>query len=486
MLTSIIDTSNKRPRAFIKVSLGAGPRSTGSGPIRIALIGNRLAATSAANDETPIPVSTEDDAITNSGSGSEVHRMYRALTKAFRNASVDIVNILPVGTAATYAIAITGTATSSGTYRVQVGSDDPVDISIPTGSTATAAGNLVAAALNAISHAAYTAANVTGTVTLTAKCAGLRGNLLRIRMSVPTAVAGLTLPTSTGAYFTSGATDDNNSLALAGMSSVRYHLVVCPWVDTANIDRVESHMNAQAEATIGRRGRFICANVDTLGNATTFAQGRNSERGQCVWHYLAPACPSEVAAAVAGEVAEGLSTDRATNFDGKLVAGISSQWLRADQPEGTEIVAALNVGLTPLDCNGNDASISRSITMRSLDALSNPDYRVLDTHYVDVADFIADTLQDGWPDRFPNFKLGVDIEGEVPPPGVATANTTRDWCVEVLGKFDNNLIENFDTETVPNMVFERSTAAKGRVDAVIPIDVIELFHQFAADVRQVG
>ena len=105
---------------------------------------------------------------------------------------------------------------------------------------------------------------------------------------------------------------------------------------------------------------------------------------------------------------------------------------------------------------------------------------------MDVADFIADTLQDGWPDRFPNFKLGVDIEGEVPPPGVATANTTRDWCVEVLGKFDNNLIENFDTETVPNMVFERSTAAKGRVDAVIPIDVIELFHQFAADVRQVG
>jgi hypothetical protein len=39
---------------------------------------------------------------------------------------------------------------------------------------------------------------------------------------------------------------------------------------------------------------------------------------------------------------------------------------------------------------------------------------------------------------------------------------------------------------VAGSTFERNEVANGRVDAVIPIDVIELFHQFAADVRQVG
>ncbi len=99
---------------------------------------------------------------------------------------------------------------------------------------------------------------------------------------------------------------------------------------------------------------------------------------------------------------------------------------------------------------------------------------------------VADTLEENWAAAFPGFKLGVDIEGEVPPPGVATANTTRAWALGLLAPFENDLLENFSSVTVAGSLFERNETAKGRIDAVIPIDVIELFHQFAADVRQQG
>ena len=317
----------------------------------------------------------------------------------------------------------------------------------------------------------------------------MRGNHIRFRCFVKdTTPTGLTVPFNQGTYLSSGATDDNNTLALAAVASQRYHLIACPWdsSDPTNIGRVVAFMGSQADPLTGRRGRMVCGTQASLGTATTFAQGLNAERAQVLWHFNAQNTPAELAASAVGEMAEGLSTDRATNFDGRVLGGIAPQWSKADQPEGTEIVAALNVGLTPVGVEGNNATIIRSITSRSRDALSNPDYRVLDTHYVDVSDYIADILQDGFPDRFSGFKLGTDIAGEMPPPGVATAGTVKSWAIEVIGKQNNILLENFDTNTVPNMVFERNETAKGRVDAVIPIDIIELFHQFAADVRQVN
>lgn len=489
-LTSIIDLSNKRPRAFIRVSLGVGPRSTGAGPIRVLLLGNRSSTAAATYDDQPLDVVTEADVSSVAGSGSELHRMYRAITKAFRNVAVTIVPVTPAGTAATATFTVTGVgASSAGTFRLQIGSDDPIEVAIPIGASDTTAASAIAAAINAVTHSAVTAGSVAGAVTMTVKSVGLRGNTLRYRCSVPTVPSGITLPTTTGTFFTSGATDDNVTLALTASASSRYHLTVCPSDDAnpANVTRVANHVDDQAGPLNGRRGRFVCASIGTLGAATTFAQTLNRERGQCVWAYNASSQPSELAATAAGEIAEGLSTDRATNFDGRVLPGVSPQWLTSERATGTQIVAALNVGLTPIEAVGTTMTIARSITMKSLDPVSNPDYRVLDTHYVDVADFIGDVLQDGWPDRFTGFKLGVDIAGEVPPPGVATAGTTKLWAIEVLGVYDNKLIENFDSETVPNMVFERNeSGAKGRVDAVIPVDIIELFHQFAADVRQVN
>ena len=85
-------------------------------------------------------------------------------------------------------------------------------------------------------------------------------------------------------------------------------------------------------------------------------------------------------------------------------------------------------------------------------------------------------------------KVGVliDIEGEAPPPGTASANTIKLWVLDLLSQYDNRLIENYNSTTKDGIQVARNKVAKGRVDAVIPLDIIELLHQFTADVRQVN
>ena len=61
-LTSIVDTSNKVPRAFVRVALGAGPRSPGSSAMKILLIGSKT-STGTAAVTTKYQIAGPDDAL---------------------------------------------------------------------------------------------------------------------------------------------------------------------------------------------------------------------------------------------------------------------------------------------------------------------------------------------------------------------------------------------------------------------------------------
>ena len=378
--------------------------------------------------------------------------------------------------------------------EVTLGPDTPVEVSVSNGdAAATVIANIIAE-FNKVEHKSCTASTPASNLVFTAKTAGPRGNDIRIRTRWTTGTgAGLTFTAApNGEALTGGTTNDDPTALLANTTAVRFHLTVCPYGDTAEATPLgvcTAHVDAQAGSLIGKRGRLVLGNQEAAGTAQTFANtDLNNARAQVAWAQVANETPAELGSALAGRLSIGLATDRATNFDGAVLEGLTPQWNLADQPTETEITSALNNGLTPLFVSGNEVQLARSITSLSRTAAggSTFDFSVLDTHYVDVSDFIADTLEENFPTAFPSFKLGVDIEGQVPPPGVATANTVRAWALGLLAPFDNSLIENFQSTTVSASIFERNETAKGRVDAVIPVDVIELFHQFAADVRQVG
>lgn len=488
-MTTIIDLSNKQPRAFIKVSLGVGARSTAASPIKVLLLGNATSSGSWASAEDIHQVFTEEEVIAGAGVGSELHRQYLFAANANPNADFYVGVIAEsAGANASGTITITGTATESGTLRITI-AEEEILVAIANGDTHTAVMNAARDAINNLTHLPVTAA-VSTTLDLTARQKGPRGNTIRFRYEFTEGGAGLTMTPSAGAYFSGGTTNDDPANILAVAAAERYHLIVSPYATTAEstaIDKVIAHVNSEAEPLAGHRGRAIMANHEALATAVSLATTDvNEARVQIAWHYNSPIEPAVVAASFAGTISAGLGTDRAYNFDGEELTDLDAQWSNADRPTPTEINSGLNNGLTPLGATGGNVTITRSVTSFSEDASGNKDFRVLDTHYVDVPDFLADELEQNFGTAFKGFKLGVDVEGEMPPPGVATANTVKAWALNLLGAYDNDLIENFDSVTLATSKFTRNEVAKGRIDAEIPVDVIELLHQFAGDIRQIN
>lgn len=498
-MSTIIDLSNKRPRAFIKVSLGVGPRASGAAPITMLLLGNKTAAapSNPMTNNTMEQVFDETTVIARAGAGSELHRMYRRVSQINPQASVYIGCITAsAGAQATHNLTVGGTSSENCTLELTLSCDTPVSVAILNGDTAATVRTNIINAINAVTHSPVIASISTNDVVFTAKCVGPRGNGIRLRSRFTEGTgAGLTFTTlqPNGVSLTGGTTNDDPTTLLGNTTAVRFHLTVAPYGTVAEATPLGvcvTHVETQAGALIGKRGRLVIGAQTSLGTAQTFAfTNLNKELAQIGWLQTANETPAELAAALAGRLSVGLGLNRAHNFDSEELDGLTPQWDLGEQPTETEITSALNNGLTPLFVSGTDVLIARSITSKSRTAAggSTFDYSVLDSHYVDAAFYIADLLEEGFPVAFSGFKLGVDISGQMPPPGVATANTVRAWALgQVIAPLENDLIENFLSTTVAGAIFERNTVAKGRIDAIIPVDIIELFHQFAADVRQVG
>jgi phage tail sheath gpL-like len=485
VLTSVIPTSYKVPRAFLKVTLGVGPRSPGAGSVKLLLIGNKTSAGSATV-ATAYAITSNDDAIARFGRGSELHRMCKAAFAAYGSADITAMAVTEAGTAATKSIATAvGPASVAGTLEVWIAGRRVV-VQIAVGDTISTVSTNLAAAINATPDLPVTAAANTpaGTTVLTAKNVGVRGNHIAVR-SLLTGGTGLTHVAATG-YAAGGATSDDPQACLDAVASSRYHLIVSPYVDATNLAKFKAHCDTQAQPLQGRRQRWIACFNGTLAAGITLADTINAQRGQLVWEEDPDDLPGEIAAGFAAYVASQIGSDRAANLDGLVIPGLQSQYDASDVPTESEQDSALNNGLTPLLSGTGRVSIVRSITSYHLDSGGLDDFSVLDSHYVDVPDFIADDLQANFTTAFAGFKIApATADGSPPGPRIATPASVKDWIFSRLKFYENQLIVNVDA-LKDSIIVEIDAIATGRMNAEIPVDVIELFHQMAGNVAQVG
>jgi phage tail sheath gpL-like len=487
-ITSVISDSNRVPGTYTLVSLGVGVRSSGGVTRHVVCFGNMTSA-GAATVGVEYDVFSEDDARALFGAGSELFLMCQAAILANPGVALKAIAITEsAGAAATGTIVYTGPATSSGTRGVTVLGEE-IQVAVNSADTATVVGAAVAAAINAKTDWPVTATAATGTVTITAKNKGPRGNSLAVRERNISGTGIAATPPATG-YLTSGASSDDPQAALDAIASVKRRYLVSPYQDATNLTKFKTHVNAEKAPEVGHRKQCVFASIDTLANTTTVATGLNEPRMQCAWQYLADQPPSIVAAAVAARRAARESTNTGYNFDGEIVSSVKPHYLKTNQPINSQLVSALNNGITPLQ-SANDGSVSivRSITTRSRDSLSNVDYRVLDTSKVSVPDDGADRFELTFADRYVGFNASQDPpDGAVAPSGVLTPSLCRDTAYEILSQMESEgLLEVGSVEArKAQILFELSTSAAGRFNGVLPMDVIEGAHQYVTEIRQVG
>ena len=487
-LTSIIPSSNKVPGIYLQVTLGVGRRSAAGAAKKVLLVGNMLAAGSAAV-EVVKDLFSVDDARTFFGGGSELFMMAQAAFAAYPGVTLHAIAVTEsAGANATDDVVVSGTATGAGTIEIWIGGRRAV-ATVAIGDTATVVGASIEAAVNAETDWPVTASNAAGTVTIEAKQNGTKGNDITLR-TLKTDAAGIT-HAAMGLDLASGATADDPQNAIDAVAAVRYDYVVCSNVVSAEIAKYEIATDAKADPLVGIRQRFFYGSRDTIANTVTLSDAINAKRGQCIWHYNGDDTPAEMAAGAAAIHARYLDSDRARPLDGVVIPGLRPQDASADKPLNTELQSALNNGITPLDHDGSSVSIVRSITNYSTDAQGNPDSSVLDVSKVEVPDFMADTLEADFLSTFAGFKLDEDPTDptgyEV---GVATPKGIKDWIYGHLRDHaaggPNVLLLQRVEEFADQLIVELDAAVDGRANASIPIDVVEGFHQGAFDIRQVG
>ena len=489
------------PGNYLEINFAQGAASLGTATYPILLLGNKSTAGDATPDtivygpnaNSPLPLATVQDAINRFGQGSELHRMFRRVTKVNTVTPVYAVAVTEsVGAAAALAITYVGTATANATSRTYIG-DEFVDTAITSGDLIATMATNTAASINSRLDWAVTASAALGVVTVTAKNKGLRGNWLRGSCVILGAGVGTTVTPTAQTFFTSGTTADSNVTALATILPFKYYYIASAAEDATQLGALNTQVNLQAQPITGIRQRAVGGSVDTAGNVNTIANGINSARCEVVWMQNADWTPAELAAYMSAIYAlEEVPTAFRCNFSGYGTDAVTStRWLVPPAKSGTAptratIKAALNSGVTPIATNANGSTyLVKRITTRFLSGTNN-DYRIRDSHKVTVCDRFGDDWLNMCALEFSGKKIVNDpLKGQRTPGGdTVSPRVIKGSLLKLEEDYsDLQLIQNVDDIKAGTQVI-RETSPTTRASCKVPLQTIDILDQIATSLDQ--
>ncbi len=252
-----------------------GQEEISNAPQKVLIIGQKTTAGSAASGELKQNIQNNSEETTFFGEDSMLAAMIRGFKLLNNVTRIDAIGLDDDGSAvdATGTIAFTGTATESGTLEVLIGSErnQTFELAITSGDSATDIGALLETLVAADAKSPVDAANVTGTVTLTAINGGTVGNNIGLR--VKGAVAGISAAVTGMA---SGATDPVLTSLFDVIGNERYQTMVAPFeYGTAFFtDFLDPRFNPTNNVL---DGVGIMTSTDTLSNLLTTGDAENSQ-----------------------------------------------------------------------------------------------------------------------------------------------------------------------------------------------------------------
>lgn len=456
-----IPASIRKPGKYLEFNTKLAVRTLATNPQTLLIVAQKTADGTAA-ETTPVRVFDTDTAGKLFGYGSQAARMVRAAMRAY--GYVDL-SVLPVaddtaGIAASASFRLTGDATAQGVITLTI-ADTDVSIAAAAGDAAEALATALAAAVNAERDLPVTAQADTGTVTLTAKNAGTLGN--GIAVSYACTVPGLT-PTLT--KMAGGQKDPDMAEALTAVFAASYTIYCVPWAAQAPLAALREHLD-NVSGPLEQRGAIgVYASTGTLSSATTLAGQLNAGRitGALLPGSVTPA--EEIAAAYAAVLASEEDPARPLNtlaLTGVTVPPVASRLSRTEQE------VCLKNGVTPLEAGPGDAvQIVRAISTYTVNPEGTADVSLLDITTIRTLDYMRKAIRERISLRFPREKLSTRT-----PPKV------RSEILDVLRKAETLEIVEEVEANADGVVVERDLQDANRLDAKIPVDVVNGLHVFA-------
>ena len=294
----------KVPFAYYEINSGGTPYQ---GQSRLLLIGQKIAAGSAAADVPIGPIQSAAEADALFGTGSMLAAMYRV---ARRNAPFQPIWAVPLADPAGAAAAGTVTITAPGVTGAGVlwVMGRRIVVQVNAGDDATTVATALKNAINA-AKLPVTAANVLGVVTVTARHAGLLGNDIELKVATDEPNA-LTTANAVVVAMAAGAGTPALATALANLGDDEFDWIAGPYADTTSL-------NATRDALDGVSGRwspvkqlyghYFTANFANLSTNVTLGNGRNDAHAAIMASQVSPSPQWEWAAALAAVAAQHLT-----------------------------------------------------------------------------------------------------------------------------------------------------------------------------------
>jgi len=464
-----IPSNTRKPGRFFEFDVTSAARGLAPIDRRVALIGARLTAGTVAAG-IPTEVSTETDADTYWGKGSELALMCRAAMKAGKKlarkgkkppALWALALADPAGVKADFTFTVTGPATAAGDVVFRIAGR-----TLRAGVANAASATVIAAAMKTavdqmLADLPVTGAAAIGVLTVTANNVGVNGN--DIDCSVMSAPAGVTVVAAAGVAGT-GSYDTTASLDI--LVDKQYHAVAIANHLSADVSDLKAH-NDMVNAP-GFKA-FTIAYLAEIGSATTanaLAVGANQMDVVLVSAEDCPNLTGEIAAQVAVTV-EG-HDDPAANLDGTELDLYPPP--AASVPTATEIETAIAAGALVLGVNDSQdqMTIVRAVTTKT--AISSvPFYNVLDLSNPRSLFYVATQVDIAFAIAFAAAKQNA-----------RTRQAAEDVVYRVLKSCEELEIVHHVDDHKGEIAAETDPVVPTRINVAIPASVIANLHQLAS------
>ena len=442
----------------------------------IALIVAPRLSTGDVADLTPFQITSPTKAETGFGRhsvGSFMGKMFKKNNKYTEVWGIGVANN-GSGVAATGTVTIVGTTSAVGVFCLYI-AGIRIPVTIPSGSTPTAAAVLIVAACSDY-ELPVTAANTAGVITFTARNTGTTGNKIDIRLNY---IEGEKLPagmTSAAVVaMASGATDGDVAGAIAALGDVQYHTIISAWDDDTNLDLFEAELLDRWGPMEQKEGHLFAATKGSQGTMSTAGNARNSFNSTVMGSGLSPSPTYEWAAAVGAVDAFQTSVDpfrpRTTlPLEGILPPAKASILTRPER----QILLTDGISTYTVDSSGK-VLIERLITTYQTNASSVADVTYLDIMTVRGLAALRYTQNARIASRFPRHKLADDGTNFAPGQAIVTPSIIRTELIALFLEWvAAGWVENL-AQFKTDLIVQRSQTDVNRVDILSPPDLINAF-----------
>ena len=492
VLFNNIPANLRVPLFYAEVNAGYQPFQ---GPSRTLLIGQKLAGGSAVVN---VPIRLDGDPQALFGAGSQMADMAFWARASHPFGEIWALPLAdPTGAAQLHTLTIaTGILGNVGTLSVYIGGEK-VSVAVGQADTNAVVATNLAAAINqgyykfnqpmAFPVVASAATNV---VTLTARNVGALAAKLGVSKD-QVGDEGALQQYLTIAATTAGTGVPTLGAALAALGDMEFDFICSPYADTTSLDVIRDFLgpvSGRWSPMLQLYGHYFTTMFDTVSNQAAFGNGRNDPNVSILGVTDSPTPPWRWAAAFGATVAAdknlGGEVDQAYRISRPVqtlvLTGIRPPVLKGNWPTILQKNQLYQDGIASymVQTDGTVA-LERAVTTYQTNSYGQPDISWLDVETRLQSVYFVRYLRQRITQKYGRCALANDNPSG--NPGIVTAKILKAECIHIYVELENGgLVDNSDL-FARSLVVERSSDPN-RVNAYLPIDVVNQLRVFAANV----